>query len=783
MTTSLCPCDGFVHPAAFSNPPGLSAVSYRAGDFLSFRRALLQPLSGEVALPSWRPMPRGDLALQVLEWWAYIADVLAFYGERSLNANLLATAVLDRDVRGLVRILGYRPRPGIGATAYVAALLSGPRTLELPAGFRIQSKPGPGEQPQTFETSEPVALSMPDLVVASPEGELSGADGSLYLEGIVRTIQVGDLLVLAPLDGFNDARLITAQAISHGKDGAGRAYTAIRPDGAPSYPPGQATAFRLLRSRRSMGLWKFSTTHLLVTSPLNLESVDRSIAAGQLIALTAPGVEEVDGPIMLHVTGTHEEMWPTTTTVPPVLLPLTCVSWQALAETDIDLEAWDDNHRSVLAHVDFAPAGRLRDAPRAHYDGTPARLMASAGKSFRIESPTTVLLEDADGDGVRATGSVSDETPTQLELTSFDQPSFLLKTPLRVLHNVFEVTRGKTVEPEQLGVGDASEAHQEFVLQKSPLTYLPAGDSYKSTLSLYVDGIRWSEVESFYGQAANAHVFVTHEDAEQKTHLRGGDGVHGARFPSGSSIVAHYRVESGQKTPAEGALTTIVKPHPGVLSVRAPVRAGGGADPDPAEQIRRYAPRSVLTFGRAISADDYEAIAAAAPSVTRVRAEYAWNADEQRAAVTLYVGDTGAAVSAARDALVRSADPNRPLTVLQATPVEIEWLSIGVRVRPEYVLAEVLGAVTMALSDPETGLFGERRTAIGESVYFSQISATCERVPGVEALTGAELWLSRPDPETLALVVTARRVNVRTSEFLFVRPSSVDVSPEVLSHA
>jgi hypothetical protein len=32
--------------------------------------------------------------------------------------------------------------------------------------------------------------------------------------------------------------------------------------------------------------------------------------------------------------------------------------------------------------------------------------------------------------------------------------------------------------------------------------------------------------------------------------------------------------------------------------------------------VRTYAPRAVLTFGRAVSADDYEAIAAQAPGRT-----------------------------------------------------------------------------------------------------------------------------------------------------------------------
>jgi predicted phage baseplate assembly protein len=355
-----------------------------------------------------------------------------------------------------------------------------------------------------------------------------------------------------------------------------------------------------------------------------------------------------------------------------------------------------------------------------------------------------------------------------------------LKTPLRVLHNVVQLTRGKTVDAEPLGIGDATIANQEFVLRKSPLTYLPAGDGYKSTLALFVDGVQWTEVASFYEQPPDAQVFVTFEDDEQKTHVTGGDGVNGAAFPTGAPIVARYRIESGLEPPAAGALTTIAKPFPGLRAVRYPVAGGGGADPDPRDRIRRYAPRSVLTFGRAISADDYEAIAAGAPSVTRVRAVYAWNASEQRATVSLFVGDTAAAVTSARNALLVAADPNRPVTVAQATAVHAA-LFIGIRIRPGTVADDVVAAVRSALADPDRGLFGERRTGIGESIYFSQMSDACAHVPGVDAVSGALLWLERPDPQTGSWLGLPPRVNVSAGEYLVVPPEWVLVFPEVLT--
>ena len=77
-TISGCSCATAADPRVVSNPPGLPEISYRVDDFTGFRRALLRPLAGEQAIGAWRPAP-GDLGLQVLEWWAYLADVLTFY--------------------------------------------------------------------------------------------------------------------------------------------------------------------------------------------------------------------------------------------------------------------------------------------------------------------------------------------------------------------------------------------------------------------------------------------------------------------------------------------------------------------------------------------------------------------------------------------------------------------------------------------------------------------------------------------------------------------------------
>ncbi len=136
-TSSNCPCDTCVFPEVISNPPGLSTIQYRAGDFTGFRDQMLLSLPGEIELENWKPTSTTDLALQMIEWWAYLADILTFYNQRIANQDYLRTADLDASVNRLIRVLGYRPRPGIGATATLAALVSAKQSAD-PAPRRIR---------------------------------------------------------------------------------------------------------------------------------------------------------------------------------------------------------------------------------------------------------------------------------------------------------------------------------------------------------------------------------------------------------------------------------------------------------------------------------------------------------------------------------------------------------------------------------------------------------------------------------------------------------------------
>lgn len=803
----ICPCEGFEHPKVISNLPGREAIEYRVGDFTAFRHALLLSRPGEVELPTaWVPNAKGDLALQMVEWWAYLADILTFYNERIANEAYLRTADLPESVKRLISVLGYRPRPGIGARGLVAALLNAQTEMILPVGFQIQSKPGPGKQPQIFELTKETKLVAPDAVDLDPPPDASEIlSGRLLVKGTITSVKVGDRLLIMETgwksrsDGY---ALVSVTDVQPEKDPRGKTNTRILCDFVRSELKSNAVSYRLLRSTQSAHLWPYASASdsvVVTDNTVELDSVTRQIQVGDPILIEPGsssgiisvgsvasisqqsfvnqastqsifeqsmfGFEEAPAelsfelasdnfdfaavggsadPQLVSVTGYTEKIWnantgkkndpeapPANDKVPPISILHSSLTFAP------ELEQVPNRAQAIIRYA-WQDVGQLIPTPPKIFVASPTTLTAISPATLASVVAAPMIIEGADGKGIA--GSVtSGSNASALQLFDVPTPPASLATPLRGLFNLLSVTRGKTAPTEILGSGDATVAGQEFVLKKSPLTYLlnedaGSGVNYKSTLRVWVDGLEWIEASSFYEQPADAQIFVTREDEEDKTHVMFGDGINGSRLPSGvNNVTASYRYGSGAESPEAGTLTVILNPRPNLRAIRNPVAAGGGADPDPPDQIQRFAPRSVLTFGRAVSADDYETIAAQAPGVARARSYWTFDAQQQRTLVKIFVGDDDNAKASAKLALAGAADPNRTIAVETAKLISIK-LNLALRIDSRRIPADMIPAVRSALIDPDAGLFGANVVRIGQFVYHSQICAACFTVPGVLAV-------------------------------------------------
>ena len=759
-------------------------MSTGTDDFTAFRQALLRPLPGEQAINGWRPT-RGDLGLQVLEWWAYLADVLSFYNERYANESYLGTATQPGSIANLVALLGYRPGPGIAATGTLAAVSSAGQSAEplvLPAGMSLSSTASPGVPAQTFEVDSavtftgqstvPVALH-PDTMLKQ---NMDGSPQSVLVAGRVSGVRAGDRLVLVDSNftGDNDYwSLVTVTALTPATDPAtgvvntvvGFAQGGWGPTPPPAgqvapvvpMPPQDSTGYRLLRPTGTAAIMNpvelseprppRGREHPIVTSDLrpatvrqvHLSAAVRAISPGDLVLFD---LGAGNPSALAVVTATSEALWAipfpgTRRPRPPDIVVAHTVLDLATADSSVLLDA-----RAAHGLGSIAVRYGLRDI--GTIIGVPQPELSSLGGTVVADytppaGGTAAFLQDATGVGVLVT--VLDAGSGNVTVAATGTPpsaipaSAPLAVPLRLLLNLVPVSRGKTVTGEVLGSGNAALASQSFTLSKSPLTYLSGGGGPVSTLTVTVNQIEWHEVPSFYGQPADARVFVVTRSPDQAvTTVTFGEGINGARLSSGTgNVVASYRYGSGATSPPTGRLTTIGQPQLNLASIQNPVPVSGGEDPQAPGDVRAAAPASVVMFGRAISATDYGQIASQALGVNRAAAYWTFDGAARRTLVTVYVDGGPAAVASANTALADTEDANRRVVVTAASTIELS-LSGRLVMAPGQQGSAVVAAAQAAVS----GLFSPSRMGVGQRLYRSAVDAAL-KVPGVTAVHQLEV--------------------------------------------
>ena len=150
-----CLCDQFVHPSPLNIGAGLSKLPRQIATFHEFRRALLKDIKAEqveiidsnntlvkiIPLADWRARDKDDLGIMLLEMWAYICDSLSFYDEVLANEAYLRTSFLRPNLRKLIALLGYLPRPAVGSVVELAAIADGRLQLKLPVGTASRTRP------------------------------------------------------------------------------------------------------------------------------------------------------------------------------------------------------------------------------------------------------------------------------------------------------------------------------------------------------------------------------------------------------------------------------------------------------------------------------------------------------------------------------------------------------------------------------------------------------------------------------------------------------------------
>jgi predicted phage baseplate assembly protein len=199
-------CEGIVveTPVKVNNRVGLSAIAYRVGTHSRFIDSMLARLA---ALPALKTRADDDFSIALLDAWATVSDVLTFYQERIANESYLRTATERNSLLQLARLIGYRLRPGVAAGSYLAFTIESAAgsagTAIIDVGTKVQSIPGPNEQPQMFETMEKTSADArwnamkPRLT--QPQTISTGMNSILF-KGTATELAKGDALLIVAAD-------------------------------------------------------------------------------------------------------------------------------------------------------------------------------------------------------------------------------------------------------------------------------------------------------------------------------------------------------------------------------------------------------------------------------------------------------------------------------------------------------------------------------------------------------------------------------------------------------
>ena len=673
-----------------------------------------------------------------------------------------------------------------------------PASLTLEIGTKVQSVPGPNEKPQTFELVETLGDARAAWNAMAPwlsEAHLPvRGEQWAWLAGVATNLKAGDALLFVGDEFFAnvssdawDLRLITAvepdAANNRTRVAWARGLGASHPFSNPPAQPGvfamrkrsavfgnNAPVWRSMDPRFRAGYaakfggssiadeWRNFT--ITPSSPsatagaVDLDQVQSEIAADvpgditrRSFAVLAKG--GFNRPDENFPSGTYVELYRVTATteVSRAEFALSAkVTRLDLAGENLDIFFQSPRETSVYAKSELMTLAQRPVTTVVSGDRIPVGVAASglvAGRRLIVRG-----VRDGDGQAVVVQATLVaahavDAKRCELEISP-PLADALRRDSVVVHGNVALASHGESVS-QVLGAGNAGQPFQKFELNQLPLTYRAAANEIGAAaeLTVRVGGVAWKERPTLFGAAATDRAYTLSTDEQGRMFVGFGDGLRGARLPSGTNNVqATYRKGLGIDGNVAGdSLTQLMSRPLGLKSVSNPLAAEGGTDPEPASAARQSIPLTTRTLGRAVSVLDYEDFARAYSGIAKAQAGVLQLSGVQTVAITL-AAPLGKPLTPASPvwtnllgALKASGDPHIPVTLL-ALQQSTFRLGLKVKCDPDYETAKVLAAVEAALR----AHFSFDARELGQPVQQSDVIATAQAVPGVVAVDLTRLY-------------------------------------------
>lgn len=451
----------------------------------------------------------------------------------------------------------------------------------------------------------------------------------------------------------------------------------------------------------------------------------------------------------------------------------------------------NDEHRQVVRvrHVE-----QLEDALH-----TAAAVEGGVGPRGPEDDPLVVT---------RVSWDTADALRFPLCLSSIDQQNQAIRAVAVARGNIVLVDHGVTVRESHVPDEDGirySQIGYRFRLSDGPLTFgFPRGFTCTEPVvslsriaprtaephAVVVDGdgsgFVWLPELDLLGTDRFSRSFVAEPDHEGRALLRFGDGTHGRRptFPVEPSVSESarlhvaYRIGNGRAgNVGRETIVHVVEPEelvsdwPVITSVRNPLAAWGGVDPEPVDVVKRIAPDAFRaeTY-RAVTEEDYAVATELLPQVARARASLRWTGSWYTVFVTVDPKGTeelGLELEqAVRQHLARYRQTGYDLEV---QPPRYAALEIGLVVCAgrEHRRTDVAVAVRRALrpgplTDGRRGFFHADNFTFGQPLHLSRLYAAVEQVEGVDSVEVVtfQRYGAEPAGELVAGRIEAGRLEI-----------------------
>jgi hypothetical protein len=706
----ICPPEPMLQPE----------ISYLAKDYASFRQLMLDRLA--ILMPDWKERSPADLGMALVELLAYVGDYLSYRQDAVATEAYLDTARRRVSVRRHARLVDYHMHDGCNARVWVQVQVAGgrvelgPRTqlLTTVAGQPVCIQPKStdydralGSGAEVFETKQAARLYPAHNVI---HFYTWGARECCLPRGATRAtlrewfpyLKAGDVLGLAEVKGprtgeVEDADPARRHAVrlTHvrlSEDPLGGQFLDEPSDEAVpvteiQWAAEDALPFPLCISATTDEQHGGSHLEEVSVALGNILLADHGLTISERLPGTVPKstIYEVQPP------GTDSCQRPPSEPVPPRFRPqlkerpLTCaVPWAEKRLFGLDLKS---SYQSELDEHQL-PEDLQKQFPK-----------------HRIGLRTSSLSVQ----GSQDEWSVSDGIQSY-------------------------VIRG---EDQKLNVYQLADAANKMIRQDER-------DALPSiTLESEEDSgakATWHPKRNLLNSGPNAAEFVVEIESDGTPYLRFGDNQFGRRPPPETRFSASYRVGNGRRgNIGAEALVHIVSKEAQIKKVWNPLPAQGGVEPESAEAVRQMAPYAFRRQERAVTPEDYAAVANRHPQVQRAEASLRWTGSWHTVFVAVdRLG--GLEVDEAFEQELRrfmetfrmaghDIEIDRPHFV----PLEIE---MRVHVKSDYFRSHVKAALlrlfsSRTLPDGRRGVFHPDNFTFGQPVYLSRLYAAAQHVDGV----------------------------------------------------